>query len=164
MGFYETYYLIKALHFVPGIEGVTSSNVKKIDDSWYYIKLDKKLEIGSFVHSQDLSDIICMIDENEIDNVDNYDTCDIITEECSLKGLKLDWYILVNGFTTLNNNSYTSLTKITNNKNLEINKETIQKYRKIENNNKILKKMENIQNQIKQLNLEHEKLKSTLIE
>lgn len=165
MGFYETMYLIRALNFVPGTEGVTSNNVKKINGKWYYIATGQEdLQIDYFRSCSDLSDVIHILHEDKKKKKINYDkyNTDIITEECSLKGLKLDWYIYTNGFTTLNMSSYSSLKKITNEKGLVIDNETIEKFRKINNNKIIIEKMEDIQEKIEKLNLEYKELKNTL--
>lgn len=163
MGFYETCYLIRAVHFVPGIEGVTSSNVKKIHGKWYYIKFNKELEIGFNYNSSDLSDIIHTIDDNKVDNYKSYNV-NFITENCALEGLKLDWYIFIDGFTTLDNSSYTNLIKITNKQCLLIDRETVKKFKKINKNNKVLEKMENILKEIEKLKSEYDQLKNTLID
>jgi hypothetical protein len=167
MGFYEDMYLIRAVRFVPGSKGITSNNIKKINSDWYYSKFDKELKISNVrCYPEDLSEIIHSIDDNKIDNFEKYNI-NTITEDCDLKGLILDWYIMVDGFTTLdvsNCTNYTNFIKITNNQSLSINKETIQKYKKINKNNNVLIKMDTIQKNIEQLSLEYEQLKKTLIE
>lgn len=135
MGFYETLYLIRAFEFVPGVEGVTSRNIRKINGRWYYyVEHDSRsvqLEyIPNYysINKIDLADImsaIC-IKENK-----NYELGKI-EEDCSLKGMDLEWYILSIKGSTLevgDTSLYYRIIALSNVHNLKVDYETVQKFK-----------------------------------
>lgn len=114
---------------------LTSRNIRKINGRWYYyVEQDiRRVELGYIpnyysIKKIDLADIMSAIN---VDENKNYELGKI-EEDCSLKGMDLEWYILSIIGSTLEVGDISlgyRMMKVSNVHNLKVERDTVQQFK-----------------------------------